>query len=54
MVPKKSLKNVQRISDKNMKKGNNNYENTIRDCQRIIIDSVPFAKVLEKKFSKPL
>ena len=45
----KSLKNVQRISDKNMKKGNNNYENTIRDCQRIIIDSVPFAKVLEKK-----
>lgn len=45
----KSLKNVQRISDKNMKKGNNNYENTIRDCQRIMIDSVPFSKVLEKK-----
>ena len=45
----KSLKNVQRISDKNIKKGKNDYENTIRDCYRIMIDSVPFAKVLEKK-----
>ena len=45
----KSLKNVQRITDKNIKKGNNNYENTIRDCQRIMIDSLPFAKILEKK-----
>lgn len=45
----KSLKNVQRVTDKNIKKGKNNYENTIRDCLRIIIDSLPFAKVLEKK-----
>ena len=35
-------------TDKNIKKGKNNYENTIRDCLRIMIDSIPFAKVLEK------